>query len=480
MTWGTASYVDEPHDLPKSHVSIQVSAFVRFCAFAGVRFGAYNAWDMKARLLACGTVVALLACGVHGGKENSGTGTAQDAIQGGSNTSSYPFAVGINIGNQAVCSGALIAKNLVMTARHCVSTINTGESITPTSVFNGNYAPGSFGVTTNPTMGNVNYRGVSQVLVPSSTKVIGNDIALLVLSSNVPAGEATPITPVVQHAAFNFVRYAGTFTAIGYGLTAPGANDSGQRRIRQDIPLLCIDGSQSPGSCAGIVDNNNNRLVAASEFLTGPGVCQGDSGSSAYPQKNFNAAGTIFSYGVLSRGPEGSCDNGIYTRTDSHKAFLIAGAQTAASAGGYTAPSWTQAEAQDAEDTPYTGPAPKDAGKDTGKSDAGTGSAFGETCEADEDCASGLCRTIGDGMSCSQACADDNPCPDGYTCTDSVCGKPAATSSSGSTPTNGAQTTTTTTSGCALDPTKPTPWRGSVVFGLLAMSVFVRRGRKSK
>lgn len=433
---------------------------------------------MKAAFLVCATVTALFACGVRGsGASDSpeGLGTAEQGISGGTDTTSYPFTVGIKIGNQGTCSGTLIAPNLVLTARHCVSTIDTGEQILPSSMFNGNYDADVFKVTTNATIGNTG-RTVTEVLYPNTNKVLGNDIAMLILSSNVPSVEVTPAVPIVQHAAFNLARYSLVFTAIGYGITGPGNNDSGQRRIRKNIDVLCMDGSQVPGSCAGAVDDNGVRVIAPSEFLSGAGVCRGDSGSGAFPQKNFNAAGTIFTYGVLSRGPQASCDNGIYTRTDSHKAFIIAGANAAATAGGYSPPSWTVAEAQDPQDAPYTGPPAKDGGKDGSKSDgaAAPGSGFGEACADDAECTSGLCRTIDQAGACTQACAEDNPCPDGFTCEGEICTKPAPVVK----PTPTAPTTPaseTTSSGCAVDPTKPTPWRGSLVFGLIAASVLVRR-----
>lgn len=43
---------------------------------------------------------------------------------------------------------------------------------------------------------------------------------------------------------------------------------------------------------------------------------------------------------------------------------------------------------------------------------------FGLTCAAPEDCQSNWCLGAGGKNFCSQVCADDKPCPEGYSCSD--------------------------------------------------------------
>src|SRR4051812_4835425 len=87
-------------------------------------------------LPACVAVVSFLgaACGQRGSELGSAssaeaTGTSSQGIQGGVTDTTHKFAMGICIGGrnsngpngcQGYCSGALIAPNVVVTARHCV------------------------------------------------------------------------------------------------------------------------------------------------------------------------------------------------------------------------------------------------------------------------------------------------------------------------------------------------------------------------
>ena len=136
-------------------------------------------------------------------------------------------------------------------------------------------------------------------------------------------------------------RLSGSITAMGYGITNPSAEDSGQRRIRQNIPLLCIPGSKDM-DCSG---DNAKYSDDAAEFVTEGYVCSGDSGSGAFDQKSFDK-GSPFVVGTLSRGPQtkDKCLAAIYSRTDAHAELIIDAAKKAAQQGGYELPSWTAPE----------------------------------------------------------------------------------------------------------------------------------------
>jgi MYXO-CTERM domain-containing protein len=411
-------------------------------------------------------------------------GRQASAIQGGTADSTHPFAVGVCGGGpgqcQLTCSGALIAPNLVITARHCV--YQTPQAIDCASATFGSplASASSFYITTNESMNqpDVGWHGVQKIVTPTPTSVCGNDLALLILSETVPASEAEPVTPAVQYPITDHIRYSTTVTAIGYGITAPNTNTSGDRHIRQNIQIGCI-----PGDAQLDCGNLSGTNMATAEFVSGDGTCEGDSGSSAYEQTNFNN-GTYVSLGVLSRGGVSSdgtfCQGGIYTRLDSWRDLIVQTVTQAAALGGYPVPGWTLAVLPDP--TPDGGTTKADGGKppkpqpDSGASGDSTGAEIGTSCSADSDCASGVCRKLNDSpLVCSQTC-DANAstsCPDGYTCSAGYCFTKPPTSTG-----NQAATTTTTTSGCSVagagrDPTKPIPW-------LAALGLVALRSRRRK
>ncbi|CAN5706141.1 hypothetical protein BH09MYX1_BH09MYX1_23890 [soil metagenome] len=401
------------------------------------------------------------------------TGHSAAPVQGGSTDQAHPFALGVCIGNGpgqcgAICSGALIAPNLVMTARHCVS-VSPQQIDCATAKFGTQTAASKLWVTSNYKMfqNSLGWHQALQVITPTPTAVCGNDIALLVLKDNVSAGEATPVIPVVQYSMTDHTRYSTTVTAIGFGITAPGANDSGTRRIRQDINIACIPGDKQI-DCGSL----QGAQLTENEFVSGDSTCSGDSGSSAYEQKNFSK-GVPVSFGVLSRGGDvsGTCVSPIYTRTDKWKDLIVATAITAAQQGGYTAPSWTQPPPV----VPDGGvPIPGDAGS-TGNGELGT------PCSDSTECTSGKCAAPGDGQQsvCTQGCdVTAQDCPDGYQCVDNgnggQCFVPPTTTTPFSNGNNGG-------GGCSVasDPNKPVPWKQGTLILLVSAVLISRRRRKS-
>src|ERR1019366_1653156 len=130
------------------------------------------------------------------------TEATSSAIQGGTDDFSHPYAVGVCVGGpgqcQLICSGALIAPNLVMTARHCVD--QTAQAIDcATSTFGGLHAPTSaFFITTiaSELQVSVGWHKVKQIITTPGAKVCGNDMALLELNDVIAASEAPTVTPV--------------------------------------------------------------------------------------------------------------------------------------------------------------------------------------------------------------------------------------------------------------------------------------------
>jgi hypothetical protein len=332
-------------------------------------------------------VVVALISGCSGDLVPDSVSTPSSPIQGGTNDTTHLFAVGIlgqMGGGTTLCSGALLAPNLVATARHCVAAIPAGGVVAcPTTQFGALMSASNMIVTTDPDIrtGMTQYK-VSQIITPSAANqaaVCGNDIALLILSQNVSLPEY--VTPVLTPPMTDHTVYSTTVTEIGYGVSSPTdmtGTTAGIRRIKQNIALACISNDKTFTDCLPSMAQE----VTASEFVSGNGTCEGDSGSSAYEEKNFDA-GKWVSFGVLSRGGTagGTCVGGIYSRFDAWASLIIGAAGQAAAMGGYPVPPWAAA---DGGTVPPADAGGIDAGRDAGR-DAGTAVDAGTPRDAGSD-----------------------------------------------------------------------------------------------
>ena len=279
-------------------------------------------------------------------------GSSASAIQGGAPDVVHSFVVGIAqlsrlAEHQVVlCSGSLLAPNLVATARHCVVQASTQIDCS-TSTFGDSVPTADLLVTTDPTVTpSSDFVRVAEIIQPSGDdqkKVCGNDIALLVLAQ--PVALPSYVVPSIDPPMTDHAAFSKTVTAIGYGVDVPEADGgvgAGARRILENIALACVPDDAAFDDC--LSQGDNSQLFTQSEFLSGDAsTCEGDSGSGAFEQGNFDA-GRWVSFGVLSRGGlsgDGrTCIDPVYTRFDAWGQFLIDGANHAAQVGGYSAPSW--------------------------------------------------------------------------------------------------------------------------------------------
>ena len=234
--------------------------------------------------------------------------TTHQAIYAGksdNDKSANGSVVSIKIGSGTsfeLCTGALVAPNVVLTARHCVS-----KNITPTVSCDENGKSGNgdhlgddedptsihIFLGPNPKFGEAAEANGKAIVHPGGGVLCNADIALLVLDADI-----TSIPPMPVRLG-GLTQPSEKVRSVGFG-----QNDKhmplGTRFRKDNVKLLAVGQAVSP----------SHTSLGSREFEVGLSICQGDSGGPAVSE----TSGAVI--GVGSRG--GSCTDDfgqVYTST---------------------------------------------------------------------------------------------------------------------------------------------------------------------
>lgn len=245
-----------------------VSALVA-CGSEGTRVGAADPVDRAIQPIISGTA----------------SGAEQDAI-----VIVAQFSDG---GRRGLCSGTLIAPNLVLTARHCVSDTDSvagcgtdGAPVVGAMLHGDRPASelyvfaGKAGVATAVSESAASARA-KELVVPDANTICNHDVAFIVLDRDVE-GAIAPIR-------IGKADPAETLTAVGWGITEAGTLPT-VRQQRSSLTFL--------GNGPMPLPADDKYGIGDAEFMVGESACAGDSGSPI-----LSAKGAVV--GVASRAGNG-------------------------------------------------------------------------------------------------------------------------------------------------------------------------------
>jgi len=239
--------------------------------------------------------LTLHACSPAAADDDGVVTEVTDIVRGSRDRARHPAVVALVSDLGGLCTGAVVAPRVVLTARHCVSRV-TPEIDCPSDrphVLLDLPADAIAVVTAEDTRGAVIAARGARTVTFATRNLCGADVALLVLDRDLRG-----ITPLDVDAAA-MPGPGDVVTAVGYGARGDSTRAGiGARYVRAGVKV---------------------RFGSRAEFFTTEGPCSGDSGSPAIDARTERVVG------VLSRGTDrctGPTAGAVWTRAWAARALL--------------------------------------------------------------------------------------------------------------------------------------------------------------
>ncbi len=235
--------------------------------------------------LACGLLATGCVADVSDGQEVE---SAEQSVINGTTTSGYPAVVMLRSRSAGFCTGTLISPSVVLTAAHCI------DGGAPAFV--------GFGVNGSQNLVSVS-RAVQHPRWNRNNLSAGNDIAVLVLASQVSGVTPIPVSQNVREAVGG-----DRATVVGYGNNSTRGTGFGTKR---EAPVNVL----TPGGSDGVSESRFVKIGTSS----GTQACNGDSGGPVF----FNdSRGVQRVVGVTSYGYTGCTGGSFHTRVAAYTDFI--------------------------------------------------------------------------------------------------------------------------------------------------------------